>query len=132
MIVGLLAWLSSGVVKDFTGPLLDAYRLKVAAQNDAERIAAERQIASLEAARDIALAETADRWSATRLGRLLIVVPFGLWWTAVFMVSMLNPLLGLAWTIDDVPARFWDMAVILIPAVILGDAGALVARRFKR
>lgn len=127
--VGLL---TGGIIQQFTAPLLEAHRLRLAAQNDRERLDAEKQIASLEAARDIALAEQGDRWSATRLGRLLIVVPFGLWWTAVFAVSILNPLLGWSLSIDDIPSRFWDIAVILIPAIIIGDAGALVARRMRR
>lgn len=127
--VGLL---TGGIIQQFTGPLLEAHRLRLAAQNDSERLTAEKQIASLEAARDIALAEQSDRWSATRIGRLLIVVPFGVWWTAVFVVSILNPLFGWTLTIDDIPPRFWDIATILIPAVILGDAGALVARRWAR
>ena len=127
--VGLL---TGGIIQQFTAPLLEAHRLRLAAQNDSERLMAEKQIASLEAARDIALAEQSDRWSATRIGRLLIVVPFGVWWTAVFAVSILNPLFGWTLTIDDIPSRFWDIATILIPAVILGDAGALAARRWAR
>ena len=128
----LIKFLGSGIIGQFTGPLLEAHRLRLAAQNDQERIAADQQIARLEAARDIAMAEQSDRWSATRLGRLLIVVPFGLWWSAVFAVSIVNPIFGLALTIDDIPARFWDIAAILIPAIILGDAGALAARRWRR
>ena len=128
----ILRLLTGGIVQQFTGPLLEAHRLRVAAQNDAQRLAAESQIASMEAARDIALAEQADRWSATRLGRLLIVVPFGMWWSAVFAVSILNPLFGWGLAIDDIPPRFWEIATVLIPAVILGDAGALVARRWGR
>jgi hypothetical protein len=128
----ILRLLTGGIVEKFTEPLLEAHRLRLAAQNDSERLTAEKQIASLEAARDIALAEQSDRWSATRIGRLLIVVPFGVWWTAVFAVSILNPLFGWTLTIDDIPSRFWDIATVLIPAVILGDAGALVARRWSR
>lgn len=124
--------LGGGIIRQFTEPLLEAHRQRLAARNDAERLAAEGEIARLEAARDIALAEQADRWSATRLGRLLIVVPFGLWWSAVFAVSILNPLFGWTLTIDDIPPRFWEIAVILIPAIILGDASALVARRWRR
>jgi len=128
----VLSLLTGGIVEKFTEPLLEAHRLRLAAQNDSERLTAEKQIASLEAARDIAVAEQSDRWSATRIGRLLIVVPFGVWWTAVFAVSILNPLFGWTLTIDDIPSRFWDIATVLIPAVILGDAGALVARRWSR
>lgn len=128
----LMQLLGGGIIRQFTEPLLEAHRQRLAARNDAERLAAEGAIARLEAARDIALAEQCDRWSATRIGRLLIVVPFGLWWSAVFAVSILNPLFGWALAIDDIPPRFWDIAVILIPAIILGDAGALVARRWRR
>ncbi len=128
-IVGLM---KGGIIQQFTGPLLEAHRLRLAAQNDRERLAAEKQIASIETARDIALAEQSDRWSATRIGRILIVVPFGVWWTSVFAVSILNPMFGWTLSIDDIPPRFWDIATILIPAVILGDAGALAARRWAR
>jgi hypothetical protein len=128
----LVQLLTGGIVQQFTGPLLEAHRQRLAARNDADRLAAEGEIARLEAARDIALAEQSDRWSATRLGRLLIVVPFGVWWTAVFFVSIVNPIFGWSLTIDDIPPRFWDIAAILIPAIILGDAGALVARRWAR
>lgn len=128
----ILTLLTGGIVQQFTGPLLEAHRQRLAAQNDADRLAAEGEIARLESARDIAMAEQSDRWSATRLGRLLIVVPFGVWWTSVFAVSIANPLFGLALSIDDIPSRFWDISAILIPAIILGDAGALAARRWKR
>ena len=128
----LVSILTGGVVKQFTGPLLEAHRQRLTASNSTERIAAEQEIARLEAARDIALTESSDRWSATRIGRLLIVVPFGLWWAAVFAVSIVNPLLGLSWSVDDIPPRFWDASLILIPAIILGDAGALAARRWGR
>ena len=128
----LASLLTGGVIQQFTGPLLEAHRQRLEAQNSVERLAAEQEIARLEAARDIALAEQGDRFSATRIGRLLIVVPFGLWWAAVFVVSIANPLLGLSWSIDDIPPRFWDASLVLIPAIILGDAGALVARRWGR
>jgi hypothetical protein len=128
----LFGLLTSGVVSQFTEPLLEAHRQRLEAANDAERLAAEREIARLEVARDIAVAEQADRWSATRLGRLLIVIPFGIWWASVFVVSIVNPLFGWSLTIDDIPARFWEISVILIPAIILGDAGALAVRRFGR
>lgn len=38
-------WLSGGIVKQFTGPLLDAYQAKLNAENDTQKIEAERQIA---------------------------------------------------------------------------------------
>lgn len=125
----LLQLLSGGIVKQFTGPLVDAYKAKLAATNDTQRLEAEQTIAKIEAARDIALAEASDRWSATRIGRLLVVLPWGIWWTAIFVVSIINPLFGWSLTIHDVPPRIWDAANILIPAILIGDALALWRRR---
>jgi hypothetical protein len=128
----LMRLLTGGVVEQFTKPLLEAHRMRLAAQNDTQRFEAEQAIVRLETARDIALAEAQDRWSATRIGRLLIVVPFGLWWAAIYLVQILNPWFGLQLVVIDVPPRIHDMALILVPAIIIGDAGALVARRLRR
>jgi hypothetical protein len=131
-----MTWLRNlllgGVVEKFTSPLLAAYQAKLAAQTDKDRLAAEQTITSIEAARDIAVAEAADRWSATRLGRLLIVVPFGLWWAAIYCVQIINPWFGLSLVVVDVPKHINDMALVLIPAIVIGDAGALLARQLKR
>jgi hypothetical protein len=134
--MGEMKWLSDlllgGIIEKFTGPLLSAYQAKLSAETDQQKLAAAEVIKGIEAARDIAVAEAADRWSATRLGRLLIVIPFGLWWAAIYMVQLLNPWFGLNLVVVDVPPRINDMALVLIPAIVVGDAGALLARRLKR
>ncbi|MEN6548575.1 MAG: hypothetical protein ABFE07_21220 [Armatimonadia bacterium] len=127
--MSLLALLTGGIVQQFTGPLVDAYKAKINAKNDTQRIEAEQTIAKLEAARDIALAEAQDRWSATRIGRWLIVTPWGIHWALIYIVSIINPNLGTSFVVQAVPTAVNDMALILIPAIILGDAGALVARK---
>lgn len=121
--------IGGGLVEKITGPLLDAYRAKLAARNNDERIAADIEIQRLESLRAIAVAEAADRWSATRLGRWLIVVPFGLWWAAIYLVQIVNPWFGFNLVVIDVPPRIHDMALILVPAIVLGDGLALVTRR---
>lgn len=128
----LLSLLTGGVVERFTGPLLDAYKAKLNAANDAERLAAEQTIEKIEAARDIAMAEAADRWSAVRVGRWLIVIPFGLWWAAIYLVQIVNPWFGLSLVVIDVPPRIHDMALVLIPAILIADAGALVGRYLRK
>ncbi len=131
-----MKWLSDllfgGIIEKFTGPLLAAYQAKLAAETDQQRLAAAEVIKGIESARDIAVTEAADRWSATRIGRLLIVIPFGLWWAAIYMVQILNPWFGLSLVVIDVPPRINDMALVLIPAIVIGDAGALLARRLNR
>lgn len=128
----LLSLLGAGLVERFTGPLLEAYKAKLAAENGADRLEAEQTATRIEAARDIALAEAGRAWSATSVGRWLIVVPFGLWWAAIYLVQILNPWFGLSLVVIDVPPRIHDMALVLVPAIVLADAGAFAVRRLAR
>lgn len=127
----LLTILTSGIVEKFTGPLERAWQAKLTADNDAARIAAEQTIKSIEAARDIALAEASDRWSATRVGRWLIVVPWGLWWAYGCLIQIANPLFGLKLVVVALPPGWDATAMVLIPAIVIGDAAALVTRRLR-
>ena len=128
----ILSWLSGGVIKQFTDPLLRAHELRLTAQNSIEKLDAEREISRLEAARDIALVEAHDRWSATRIGRLLIVVPFGIWWAAIYLIQIVNPWFGWNLVVIEVPEEIHDMALVLIPAILIADAGGLALKQFRR
>jgi len=128
----LMDLLLGGVVEKFTGPLERAWQAKLQADTDEKKLDAERTIKSIEAARDIAVAEAADRWSATRVGRWLIVVPFGLWWAAIYLVQIINPWLGLNLVVVDVPPHIHNMALVLVPAIVIGDAGTFIARKLSR
>lgn len=132
MLKAVLDWLGGGVIRQFTDPLLQAYQAKLAATNDADRIAAERDIQAITAARDIAVVEAGRTWSATSVGRWLIVFPWGVWWALIFAVSIINPLFGTNFSIHAVPPDIREMALVLIPAIVIADAGALVSQRFKR
>lgn len=133
----ILSWLTGPIIEKFTAPLVEAYRLRLEAQNDSERLEAERYIAQLETSRSIALSEAHDRFSATRMGRTLIVVPYGLWWAALYLVQIANPwlfepVLGVTLVVYDVPQHINEMAKILIPAIVIGDATAFAARKLGR
>jgi hypothetical protein len=137
MLQAILGFLGGGIVKQFTDPLLAAYQMRVNAANDTERIEADKTIARIEAGRDIALAEAGRAWSATSLGRWLIVVPFGLWWAAIFIVQILNPwifipVFGFRAVVIAIPPDIMEMAKILVPAIILGDASTFAIRKLGR
>ncbi len=132
MLSAILNWLGGGIVKQFTDPLLAAYQAKLNAKSDTDKLDAELTIQRIEAARDIALAEAGRAWSATSVGRWLIVVPFGLWWSAIYLVQIINPWFGLDLVVIDVPARIHDMALVLVPAIVIADAGAFAARSLRR
>jgi hypothetical protein len=76
MLKGILDWLGGGIIRQFTDPLLQAYQAKLNATNDADRLAAEQQIAFFEG--QIALAQTAaqhDKWWSTRelIGKCVLI-----------------------------------------------------------
>lgn len=125
----LISILTGGVVEKFTGPLLAAYQAKLNATTNADKLDAERDIARIEAARDIAVVEASRAWSATSVGRWLIVVPFGLWWSAIYLVQIVNGLAGTGFVIIDVPVHINAMAQVLVPAIVIADAGAFAFRR---
>lgn len=112
----------SGVVGQFANPMLRAYEAKLDAQNDADRLDAERDIARLEAQATITRIEASDRMSARRIGSLLIVVPFGIWYGGIYLVSVLNGLFGWHLVILDVPARTHEIAMVLVPAILVSEA----------
>lgn len=128
MIRLVLSWLTGGGIASIGRELRLAQQARLAAKDNEEARAHEGEIRRLEAAQSIALAEAGEGWSATRLGRLLIVVPFGVWWSAVFADSIF----AFPFDILDLPPRIWDMAQILVPAIVIADAGALTAKRFAR
>lgn len=106
-----------------------AYEAKLNAQNDTHRLEAERELNRIEAAIETARIANEDRWSATSLGRYLIVIPFGLWWAAIHLDSIINA----SWVVLALPPAIMEMARWLIPAIIIGDVsrslGRLVSRR---
>lgn len=132
MLTAILNWLGGGVIKQFTGPLLDAYKAKLAAQNDQQRLEAEQTIQRLETARDIAIADLQHRWSATLIGRWLIVVPWGLYWAYGCLIQIINPLFGLHLVLIALPPGWDQTAMVLVPAIVIGDASTFVASRVKR
>jgi len=128
MLQAILGFLSGPIVRELRG----AYRDRLQATTTQAKLDADERIAVLRAAQEIARIEAQDRWSATRLGRWLVVVPWGLHWAAIYLVSIINPNLGTEWVVQAVPAHINDMAMVLVPAIIIADATALTARRWRQ
>lgn len=122
---GIISWLTGGGVRMLVDrwAALEAERLK--ARNDEQRLFIEHQQARLDAHIRIAEAANADRWSATSVGRYLIVVPFGVWWTAIFLDSIFS----FEWDVLALPPAIMDLAVWLVPAIVAADVGRSWIRR---
>lgn len=116
----------------FAGGLGDqlrrAYEAKLAAANDSDRIRLEGDIARIQASIESQRLANADRFSATSLGRYLIVLPWGVWWAAIYLDSIFS----FSWDVLAVPPAIHEMALILVPAIVIADAGALTVRRWRR
>lgn len=123
MIQAILGFLGGPIASELRG----AYSDRLRAKTTEAKLNADERIKVLEGAQQIARIEAADRWSATRLGRLLIVLPFGMWWAAIFIDSTFS----MPWNVLALPPEIDAMARILIPAIVIADAGALTVRRMK-
>lgn len=122
---GILSWLAGGGIRMLATrwAALEGERIK--ARNSEQRLYVEHQQARIEGMVRAAEAATADRWSATSIGRYLIVVPFGVWWAAIFLDSIFS----FEWDVLALPPAIMDLAVWLIPAIVVADVGRAWIRR---
>jgi len=132
MLSAILNWLSGGIVGQFTGPLLDAYKAKLAADSDSKKLAAQQDIEGIQAARDIAIADLQHRFSATAIGRYLIVIPWGIYWAYGCIIQLINPLFGAHLVLIALPPGWDTTAMVLIPAIVVGDASTIIARQVTK
>lgn len=96
-------------------------RRQIEADLVAEEIRAE--ISARQQARAVLIAETGHFWSAGRLGRLVFVLPLGLWWAAVCFDSVFH----FGWKIGEVPVlRDWGGAIVT--SLFLVEGAKSVAR----
>ena len=120
--IGFLAkFFLGGGFNSLADRLADAYEAKVKAQTDEQKLAAEVDIQRIQAAIEMARVANQDRLSATSIGRYLIVVPFGLWYTLIFLVSIINPVFGTNFVILDIPPRIWEISLWLVPVIVAGE-----------
>jgi hypothetical protein len=129
---GIIAMFQALTGSGLVGAFERAHERKLAAENDKDKLMAELDIERIGAALQMAEVRRQDRWGASSLGAYLIVVPYGLWWTAIFAVQVLNPWLGWNLVVIDVPPRIHDMAQWLIPAIVIGDVGTAFTRTLRK
>ncbi len=112
----LLDWISGGIVGQITKPLVKAYEMKLSAQNEHEKLAADITIKQLEgdmaarqAAKEIRIS-TANFWEM-RMLTFMIAAPFVVHAGAVG----LDTTFGLGWAVAAYPPPFdeWEGAILL-------------------
>jgi hypothetical protein len=109
----LLSWLLGGGLSAIGAQLNTAYKNKLDAKNDGERIEAEKQIAQLEARQAVLIAEQGN-W-ATRWIRPAFALPFILY---NFKIIVYDKMLG--WGVTDaLSEQFWQLQMIVFGAYFL-------------
>lgn len=119
MIKTILGWLTG----DLTGALERAYRAKLAAQNDTERLAAEQRIEKLKARQDVILAAQGD--PIERFVRIGFAAPFVIYlWKVVVWDKVL------AWGATDPLSSSLDAILMIVLGGYFVDTA--VRRIFRR
>lgn len=113
MIKFLFSWLASGGISAIGEQLNRAYAAKLNAQNDSEKIEAEKTIAQLEARQAVLIAEQGN-WM-TRWIRPAFAIPF-----IVYNAKILiwDKVLSLG-TTDPISAEYWQLQMIVFGAYFL-------------
>lgn len=128
----------SGLLAFLAGPLLSALvslmerRLSAKErQGDlAAELAAQEIRAEIEAraeARKVLIAEQGTLLSAGRIGRLVFVLPLGVWWTAVIVDSIF----GFSWNVAALPPPLDEWAGGIVLSLFLVDGAKGIARNLR-
>jgi len=125
VIGSIVSWFIGGGFNKLADRLGDAYEAKLKAETREQRLAADLDIARIEAAIGAMEAANADRWSATSIGRYLIAIPFGTWYALIIADSIF----AFEWDVLALPPAVMELSVWLFPAIIVGDLGRSFFKR---
>lgn len=139
-LMGILNWVSGGLLEKITNPLLEAYKARLDANNDEEKLLAEQRIKQLELeqqqrnnAKEIRLA-TSGFWEM-RLLTFLIALPFVI---HLWIIAWDTWDTSVNWRIPAFPPPFdeWQAAILLsffgvtvVGSGIKAIAGAIAYRK---
>ena len=123
MIGLILNFLGGGIVGQIGKELNAAYKNKLAAKNNTERVEADKVISTLQARKDVLVAESRSRWNIAF--RAFLALPFGLFvWKAVVW----DKLLGLGAT-DDLSADLWNLMMVVYGFYFVYETASLFKRK---
>ncbi len=112
--------LSGGGLADTADRIVERLAALKDAKTEVAKAEIERDIVQLQAIQALQAPSADKLFSPMMIGQYLIVIPYGLWWASIFLVSILNKNIGTAFIIDDIPPHIFAEAKWLIPAIIIG------------
>jgi hypothetical protein len=113
MIGRIVSWLAGSGINAIGRQLNEAYKNRLNAQNDAQRIEADLQISQLQARQNVLIAEQAHR--ITRWIRPAFAAPFIIYNAKIIIW---DKVLGLG-TTDPISSEFWQLQMIVFGAYFL-------------
>lgn len=122
MIGAILSWLAGSGISAIGRQLNEAYQARLAARNNKQRIAADMEIARLEARRDVLVAE--QRSWTTRWIRPAFAIPFVIY---DFKILVWDKVLGLG-TTDNLSPEFWQLQMLVFGSYFLTRPFEKIAR----
>lgn len=122
MFKAILNFIGGGIVGQIGKELNTAYANRLAAKNSSERIAADKEIAGLEARKEVLVAESRKGWNIAF--RAFLALPFGLF---VWKVVVWDKLLGLGVT-DDLSTDMWKLMAVVYGFYFVYETAALFKR----
>lgn len=115
IIGGLVSWFLNGGLTTIENGLIEAEKQKLAAQNDADRIAADVRIQSLNAQRDVLIAESGHRWTINGIIRGALSMPAVFYlWQIILIDKVVCKWLGVACATDDLSTNGWTYIWIVV------------------
>ena len=109
----ILNFFGGGVISQIGEQINEARRIRARAENSAERVEADKQIAYLKGRRDVLIAEQGS-WM-TRWIRPAFALPFVIY---NFKIVVWDKVFGYG-TTDGLPAEFWHLQMIVFGAYFL-------------
>lgn len=107
MLSMILNFFGSGIVGQIGKQLNDAYKSRLNAKNETQRIDADKHIAGLEARKAVLVAESRSSWNVAF--RAFLALPFGLF---VWKVVVYDKVMGLGST-DNLSPDLWNLMMVV-------------------
>lgn len=129
IVKGAFGLLSGGIFEsagDVAEKILERSIALSEAETEVEKEEIRKEIAQLKAVHDIQKPSSKRLFSPMMLGQYLIVIPFGCWWAAICVVSMVDPAVTADLDIQALPPDIFEMAWWLIPLI---TGGTILERR---
>lgn len=114
MFAAILSWFVGGGLSSIEQGLVAAYQAKLTAQNDAQRIAADQTIATLQAQQAV-MVGSAGKFSLDAIMRFAFAAPFAIYYAKLILLDKVYcSVAGCSWSTDALSPELTTISGIVI------------------